>query len=190
MALPKLVLVAAALALAASTTAAQEDVAPAAVQYALFMKILTLDRELDARVGEELVIGVVYQPQVRESWLVRDDFVRVMAASPIRSVRGIPVRCVPIALESPRDLGRHIERHGLDALYVSPLRAVEIGQIASVARPEPRPHARQRPGVRGGRARRRRRREGEEARDPHQPRRPPAPKAPTSTPSSCGWRGS
>ena len=131
---PRLLLIAAALVLAASTTAAQEKAAPATVQYALFMKILTLDRELAARVGEELVIGVVYQPQVRESWIVRDDFIGVMATSPVQSVRGIPVRCVPIALESLDELGRHIERHGLDALYVSPLRAVEIEQLASLAR--------------------------------------------------------
>ena len=133
---PRLVLLAAVFLIAASTTAAQEEVAPAKLQYALFMKILTLDRELAPRVGEELVIGVVYQPQVRESWLAKDDFMDVTATSSIRSVRGIPVRCVSIAIADLNlsELGKQIEQHHVDALYIGPLRTIDIGKLASVAR--------------------------------------------------------
>ena len=131
---PKLALLAATFVLAASTTVAEEEMAPAKVQYALFMKILTLDRELTSRVGEELVIGVLYQPQVRESWLAKDDFMRVMKTSSIRNVRGIPVRCVPIAVGNLSKLDRHAEQHHVDAFYVGPLRTIDIGELAFIAR--------------------------------------------------------
>ncbi len=117
-----------------STAGQDEDPVPVKVQYPLFLKIMSLDRELPSRVGEELVIGVVYQPQIRESWRVKDDFMEVVRKSSIRSVKDIPVRCVPIPLDDPSALEALAKTEAVDVLYVGPLRAIDIDGIAKVAR--------------------------------------------------------
>lgn len=135
---PKSVLITIALAsaasAAASAVAAQERVAPIEIQHALFVKILALDRDLTARVGEELVIGVVYQPEIRASWAAKDDFMRAMAMSSVHRIRGIPVRGVPVEIGSLEDLARDVERHRIDVLYVGPMHALDVSRIAALAR--------------------------------------------------------
>lgn len=112
----------------------QDMAVPAKVQVPLFLKILTLDRQLEATVGDEIVIGVVHQPQIRESWRAQEDFVAALAASPIRSVKGRPVRTVPLTVESIEALQRAVAEQEIDVLYVTPLRAVEVRDLAAFAR--------------------------------------------------------
>ena len=121
--------------LCSGSTTGQDDVpVPVKVQYPLFLKIMSLDRELPTRVGDELVIGVVYQPQIRESWRIKDDFMEVVRKSKIRTIKDIPVRCVPIPLESTGSLESMIAEQSVDVLYVGPLRAIDIDGIAQVTR--------------------------------------------------------
>jgi len=51
----------------ASATLAQEMPVPTQMQASLFAKILTFERNLKARAGKELRIGVLYQKKVRSS---------------------------------------------------------------------------------------------------------------------------
>lgn len=114
---------------------AEQDMAvPLDVQYPLFLKILTFDRNLQMRAGEELVIGVVYQPRVRASWLAKDALMKLIDTSSIQA-KNLPVRGVPIEARSPEHLARAIEIHRVDVLYVGPLRAVAIKDVTSVSRP-------------------------------------------------------
>jgi hypothetical protein len=109
-------------------------VVPMNVQYPLFLKILTFDRELAVRAGAEVVIGVVYQERVRESWLAKDELLRVVESSPVKRVKDLSVRAVAISLDDPADLEEALVRHGVDVIYVSPLRAFDIEQITRLAR--------------------------------------------------------
>lgn len=107
---------------------------PMNIQYPLFLKILTFDRELAERAGAEVVIGVVYQERVRESWLAKDEFLRAVESSPVERVKELSVRAVAISLDNPADLEDALVRHEIDVMYVSPLRAFDIGQITQLAR--------------------------------------------------------
>ena len=104
------------------------------VQYPLFLKILTFDRELTTRAGEELVIGVVYQERVRESWLAKDEFLGAVNASPVKRVHDLSVRAVPIALTDETDLEHDVARLGVDIMYVTPLRAFNVSAITRISR--------------------------------------------------------
>ncbi len=109
---------------------AQQMAAPMDVQFSLFFRILTYDRNFGQRAADGLVIGVVYQPHVRASVLARDEALRQRAPREA----GYAVRMVPIALDDTTDLGEAAVAAGCNALYVTPLRAVTMARIAAVGR--------------------------------------------------------
>lgn len=112
----------------------QEMAVPAEIQYPLLLKIMTLDRGLAMHRADELVIGVVYQPQVRTSWRAKDAFIAAAEGSSLRHVRQRAVRCVPVPVDDADDLEARAEALGVDVLYVAPLRALDVGRIAGTAR--------------------------------------------------------
>ena len=116
-----------------ATSQAQETAVPVEVQFPLFLKILTFDRNLKARVGDEIVIGIVHQSRFRTSLNVKDDFVDVMNRSPIKKVKDIPVRQVPIDIDKS-NLGKAISKNKVDILYITPVRALGMEKIAGVSR--------------------------------------------------------
>ena len=112
----------------------QDMAVPISTQYPLFLKILTYDRNIEARAPDEIVIGVVYQSRFRESNSAKDEFLRVAASFPIRpEVNGIPVRCVPIEIGDGDDLALSMQKHGVNVLYVTPLRKLDISTIAATS---------------------------------------------------------
>lgn len=108
-----------------------EMAVPVQLQYPLFLKILTYDRALPARVGDELVIGVVYQERVRESYRVKDDFLDVMNGADVGAVQGVAVRGVAVEHGS---LERETALAGIDVLYLTPMRAPDLARVTALAR--------------------------------------------------------
>lgn len=122
------------LALLPCPSIAQQVTVPPRQQYALFAKILTFDRNLAARAGDELVIGVVFQPGLRASRAAADEFIVAANESPIRSVAGVPVRVRRIALDNPATLADALAREEVDVVYFAPLRAVDISALLAATR--------------------------------------------------------
>ncbi len=112
---------------------AEEMPVPVDLQYSLFLKILTFDRNLKDRVGEEIVVGIVYQKNFRESNSVKEEFTKVMDESPIKAIEDIPIRQVPINLDNT-GLDSTVSQMKIDILYITPLRAVKIEDITKVSR--------------------------------------------------------
>lgn len=107
---------------------------PADLQYTLVAKILTFDRNLKARSGTELVVGVIHQTGFPPSLAALRELERAVAGSPIQAVEGIPVRLVAVPLRSIRTLEADLRREGVNLAYVVPLRAVEVGAVVQAAR--------------------------------------------------------
>lgn len=108
--------------------------APIDVQYPLFLKILTFDRQLDQRARKEVVIGIVYQDRVRPSWLAKNEFLSVVENSPIRRIKNMPVRAVPIAINGDTDIHQALKGKHVDVLYIAPLRAYDVRSITRISR--------------------------------------------------------
>jgi len=102
---------------------------PAELQYQLFVKILTFDRSLD-RMGEEIVIGVLYQPGHRASVQVKDELLAAVRASSVDRVEGRGIRVIAIALGAA-DVHEALRSSDVDAVYFTPLRAVDIPRLAA-----------------------------------------------------------
>lgn len=120
--------------LLSATALTQEMAVPVNVQYSLFLKILTFDRNLETRVGDEIIIGIVYQRKFRRSLITKNELVKVMEESPIKKIENIPIRYVTIDIGSDSDLLGAVLKDNIDILYITPVRAVGIKTIADVSR--------------------------------------------------------
>ncbi len=111
--------------------AAQDALIPVDLQVSLFARIWTFDRSHHARLSDDLVIGVLYQSQVRWSMLTKEAF--VTAASSFQAGEHA-VRIVEIDYRDPAGLREAMLRERIDIVYVAPLRAVNVRDIATVTR--------------------------------------------------------
>lgn len=113
---------------------AAEMEVPMEVQFHLFLKIATFDRNLTTRVGDEIVVAVLYQSRYRTSLNAKDEFLRVMGESSVKFVDGIPVTSVSLDVQESSDLEQMLLDHAVDAVYITPLRAVELGRVTDITR--------------------------------------------------------
>lgn len=102
-----------------------EMVVPADVQVALFVNVLKLDRNFD--VTRAITIAIVYQQEFRASALAKDE----MAAALGRLKP--PIRCVLIQARVQQELREQVTAVDADAIYVTPLRAVDVAEIAAIS---------------------------------------------------------
>lgn len=112
---------------------AQEIEAPLEVQYALLHKILAFDRNLKKRVGEELVIGILFQSNVRSSLICKDELIAVIEKAQSEKLVDLPVRFVAIEMATALDLSGYVSKNKIDVFYVAPLRAVDIKSVIVVS---------------------------------------------------------
>jgi hypothetical protein len=102
---------------------------PVQIQVALFLKVLTFDRNLVVPPASELVVGVVFQSGYRSSVNAKNvAMTALQATGNSRKIRAI-------AIDLDREtLAAALPRYRPAVLYVAPLRAVEIGDLATTAR--------------------------------------------------------
>ena len=112
---------------------AQDMAVPVEIQYPLFLKILTFDRNLKTRVGKEIIIGIVYQGKFRSSLKTKDELVDVIKKSSIKNVHDIPIKQVSINIDE-NDLESTASKLEIDVLYITPIRAVDIESITKLSR--------------------------------------------------------
>ncbi|MGB8959968.1 MAG: YfiR family protein [Candidatus Aminicenantales bacterium] len=115
-------------------SAAQNVVLDAPLQYEILLKVLTFDRNLEARLGRELIIGIVFQKGNRDSSLMQQDILKAAIDSRISPFAGRPVRVVLIDLDRSADLDQNLGGDKVDVLYIAPLRAVSLDGIIAWSR--------------------------------------------------------
>jgi hypothetical protein len=113
---------------------AQEVSVPLRVQYPILLKALTFDRALKTRCGGDIVLGILYQGAFRKSLNVKDELLDAIRELSPQSVEGLPLHVVPIEYGPGADLDEELSRNGVNTLYVAPLRAVDIGDVAAATR--------------------------------------------------------
>ena len=106
----------------------QEMSALVAMQWAVLSKVLTFDRNL-ARMGKEVAVGVLYQPQVRRSTVVKDE---LLAAIDLGQSSDLRFTGTAISFTSKTDLVAILG--DVDVLYKSPLRSVDLSMILAQSR--------------------------------------------------------
>jgi hypothetical protein len=105
---------------------------PLAIQIPLFVKVLSFDRQLHERAGVELTFAVAFQGGNRASVAVKDEVLRLLTAER-SALDGIAIVGVAIDLDS-LDFATHLRATEAHAVYVTPLRGIDIGRLAASAR--------------------------------------------------------
>ncbi len=119
--------------LVSSNARTQEMAITAQNQFLLFSKILTFERQLRERVGDEIVIGLVYQKKFRSSLNAKIEFEKALNESSIKKINEIEIRYQSINLSENTDLADFILQNHIDVLYITPVRAFDPKSIALVA---------------------------------------------------------
>jgi hypothetical protein len=100
---------------------------PVEVQAPLLVKILSFDQSGPGGTGDPRVVAVVYQGRNRVSAEVaRDMGTRLEATGSIRTLL--------IDLDRTPDLGDALARIKASALYIAPLRAIKVDDLAAASR--------------------------------------------------------
>jgi len=119
----------------AGTAMAKEEMeVPVDIQIPLFLKILTYDRNLKERVGDEIVMGVVYQEKFRKSLNVKTQLEKYLANSKEDKIDEVPFRYVLINLSSLSMFKAILTREKVDIVYIAPLRAIAVEALAADCR--------------------------------------------------------
>ena len=111
---------------------AQEMAVPVDIQVPILMKIISFDRNLSARAGDEIVVGVLYQHGLRASTLAKEQFLDEAAQLPV--IGGLRIRVVEIRIDGEQDLRSVIRGSGARVLYVTPVRSISMGVITGISR--------------------------------------------------------
>jgi uncharacterized protein DUF4154 len=117
-----------------SAVEAQEVAVPVDVQVPLMAKILAFDRKLGEHTKDDVVLGVLYQGRFRMSASVAQEVQDAVKRLAPDAVVGRRMRSVAIDLDETPDLGATLTRHGVTVLYVTPLRAADLGAISVTSR--------------------------------------------------------
>lgn len=112
----------------------QEDFLPVPSQYQLILKVLTFDRNLRKRAGDEIVLGIVYQKEWNTSQNIKDGLVKVMVESSPRELEGIPIRQVAIEFRDKNDFSFKMAIGKVNILYVAPVSPPVLKAILDVCR--------------------------------------------------------
>jgi hypothetical protein len=123
-----------ALVITASPAAGQEPQVPAELQARLFVKILSYDRTLAAPAPRDVVLGVLVQRRHRASLDAAEAMTAAIRALPPPTAPEPRLRAVLVDAELD-GLAGQLESLHVDALYVTPLRAVSAGEVLGVTRP-------------------------------------------------------
>ena len=111
--------------------AAQDMRVRADLQVPLLAKVLSYDRHLAHRASDDLVVGVLFQDDFRGSRDARDEILRAAEHGSVQSILGVPLRFVAVRIGDETDMERMLTESGVDILYVTPMRSIDIEAIAA-----------------------------------------------------------
>lgn len=111
---------------------AQEMLVPVDLQCKLFVKIFKFEPKLMAKLDSGLVVGIVYQEKFRASLLAKKEAEQSFVVSEGKN-KG-RVRTIGIDLNRVEILEQTVADSGIHALYITPLRAVDLADITAISR--------------------------------------------------------
>ncbi len=107
---------------------------PTDQQVNFLARVLTYDRNLKARAGDAVVIGILHQASNPKSRDMMRELAEAIDRSGVRRVRGLKLSYVPLEIDGGLPSGRELESSGITVIYVTPLQGVDVGAIADLCR--------------------------------------------------------
>lgn len=124
----------AALGLAAGCFSLDIPPVPSGDQFTLALKILTFDRALGARVGEEAVFGILYLESDPVSLRIKSEMEKIFASKKDVRIGKISVRPVSLALDRSTRWENDLKNAGVEIAYLAPMRHSILVRIIQLCR--------------------------------------------------------
>jgi hypothetical protein len=102
------------------TEAEDKMLVPPRVQIPILFKILTYDRNFEGKIGDSLIIGILYNSQDTESRKAKKEISDVLDSLSAKTVKNVPFNYVILDYSSEKSLGDLIDSNGIDVLYLAP----------------------------------------------------------------------
>jgi hypothetical protein len=103
-------------------------------QFSFLARVLTYDRNLKDRAGDQVVIGILYEEGFSPSREAMYDLAQAIRRSSIKRIRGMTVSYLPIAIDGGLPSHGDLADQGVTVVYVTPLQGVEISAIVELCR--------------------------------------------------------
>lgn len=121
--------------LLARPLAAQGMAQPAAVQVPIILKVLTYDRQFEARTGDVVAIGIIHDPTDAVSARAMSDISETLYAARDKTVKRLPIRYFQIDITGTADLVGFSEERSISVYYLTPgLSSDTIAEVLEVSR--------------------------------------------------------
>lgn len=111
---------------------AQDMPVPVELQAPLMIKVFSYDRALKALDGNVLMIAIIYQSEYRLSAVTKTNIIAQLSSLPEKVTNGWKLKLVELQYTSTQDLESELKRKQIQIAYITPMRAVDIGGVASV----------------------------------------------------------
>lgn len=118
----------------ALTAGADSMAVPADRQITLLLKVLTYDRQLEAKAGDELVIGVVSVPTDPESAKASQQVQKTLHGFLGKTVKKLGLQFFVHDYDTPEKLEDWVKRRKIDVVYLAPGNAGNVDAIVAVTR--------------------------------------------------------
>lgn len=107
---------------------------PVEVHLPMIWKIISLDRNAKKDIGPSLRVGVIFQSKNRASFLNKEKIIEVLKRKNSNENSEQSIMIFPIEATDPKLLEEDILDADVNVLYITSLRAIDIKEIANIAR--------------------------------------------------------
>ncbi|MCK4384798.1 MAG: YfiR family protein [candidate division Zixibacteria bacterium] len=102
------------------TKAKEKMPVPPRVQIPILLKVLTYNRNFEKKVGDELVIGILYDSKDDDSKKVKQEVSEILDSLSAMTVKGVPFFYVEVEYNSEDSLRNLVKSNKIDVLYIAP----------------------------------------------------------------------
>ncbi|KPK77859.1 MAG: hypothetical protein AMJ89_01670 [candidate division Zixibacteria bacterium SM23_73] len=115
------------------TEAKEEMPVPPRVQIPILLKVLTYDRNFERKVGDKLVIGILYDSQDDDSKKIKEKLLDVLDSLSGKTVKDAPFTYVDLGYSSEESLRNSIVSKNIDVLYLAPGGVLYLKSIVQIS---------------------------------------------------------
>lgn len=98
---------------------ATQETVPEELQVSIFLKILTYDRSLEARVKDTIRIGVLYLSENAQTKKNKDAFIENLKLNQDKTINGIPFNFTELAFTTEKRFEEATKERRINVLYVT-----------------------------------------------------------------------
>ena len=102
-------------------------------QVQILLKVLTYDRQFEAKAGQKLKIGIVYVAADPESVKAADEIGTTLKAYGDKPIKRIPFSFVMIKYTTPAAVEQEIKSEGIGLLYIAPGNTKNVGDLIRIS---------------------------------------------------------